>query len=172
MEATKRRDSIISILSQENRPISARNLAARLNVSRQIIVGDVALLRASGVDVIATPKGYVLESASMTNKYLGQLASSHSAAETKTELYAVVDNGGEVVDVIVEHPIYGELKGRLMISSRYDADQFMEAIENKQANLLSELTGGVHLHTIACPDKKTFDRIKKELNTLGFLYKN
>lgn len=59
-----------------------------------------------------------------------------------------------MVDVIVEHPIYGELKGRLMISSRYDADQFMEAIENKQANLLSELTGGVHLHTIACPDKK------------------
>ena len=83
MEATKRRDSIISILSQENRPISARNLAARLNVSRQIIVGDVALLRASGVDVIATPKGYELESASMTNKYLGQLASSHNAAETK-----------------------------------------------------------------------------------------
>lgn len=172
MEATKRRDSIVSILSQENRPLSARKLAALLSVSRQIIVGDVALLRASGVDVIATPKGYVLESASMTNKFVGQLASHHSAAETKTELYAVVDNGGEVVDVIVEHPIYGELRGRLSISSRYDADRFMETIENKQANLLSELTGGVHLHTIACADKKTFDRIKKELDDLSLLYKN
>jgi len=172
MEATKRRDSIVSILSQENRPLSARKLAALLSVSRQIIVGDVALLRASGIDVIATPKGYVLESASMTNKFVGQLASHHSAAETKTELYAVVDNGGEVVDVIVEHPIYGELRGRLSISSRYDADRFMETIENKQANLLSELTGGVHLHTIACADKKTFDRIKKELDDLGLLYKN
>lgn len=172
MEATKRRDSIVSILSQENRPLSARKLAALLSVSRQIIVGDVALLRASGIDIIATPKGYVLESASMTNKFIGQLASHHSAAETKSELYAVVDNGGEVVDVIVEHPIYGELRGRLSISSRYDADRFMETIENKQANLLSELTGGVHLHTIACADKKTFDRIKKKLDDLGFLYKN
>ena len=172
MEATKRRDSIVSILSQENRPVSARKLAERLSVSRQIIVGDVALLRASGIDVIATPKGYVLESASMTNKFVGQLASDHSAAETKAELYAVVDNGGEVVDVIVEHPIYGELKGRLTISSRYDADRFMDTIESKQANLLSELTDGVHLHTIACADKKTFDRIKKELDTLGLLYKN
>lgn len=172
MEATKRRDSIVSILSQENRPVSARKLAERLSVSRQIIVGDVALLRASGIDVIATPKGYVLESASMTNKFVGQLASDHSAAETKAELYAVVDNGGEVVDVIVEHPIYGELRGRLTISSRYDADRFMDTIESKQANLLSELTYGVHLHTIACADKKTFDRIKKELDTLGLLYKN
>lgn len=172
MDAAKRRNSIVSILSQEKRPISARRLASELNVSRQIIVGDVALLRASGIDVIATPKGYVLESASITNKFVGQLASQHNAAETKTELYAVVDNGGEVVDVIVEHPIYGELKGLLTISSRYDADKFMEAIKDTQANLLSELTGGVHLHTIACEDKKTFERIKNNLDTLGFLYKN
>lgn len=172
MEATKRRDAIVSILSEGNRPVSARKLAALLSVSRQIIVGDVALLRASGIDVIATPKGYVLESESMTHKFVGQLASHHTADETKTELYAVVDNGGEVIDVIVEHPIYGELRGRLTISSRYDADQFIEKIENEQANLLSELTDGVHLHTIGCADKKTFERIKKELDTLGFLYKN
>lgn len=172
MDATKRRNSIVSILSQENRAVSARKLASELNVSRQIIVGDVALLRASGMDVIATPKGYVLESESMTNKYIGKLASQHNAAETKDELYDIVDNGGEIVDVIVEHPVYGELKGRLAISSRYDADKFLEAIENKQANLLSELTDGVHLHTIACADKKAFERIKDTLENHGFIYKN
>lgn len=83
-----------------------------------------------------------------------------------------MDNGGELIDVIVEHPVYGELKGQLNIGSRHDADQFLRKINKSQANLLSELTQGVHLHTIACKDKEIFDRIIQQLSVENLLYQD
>lgn len=173
MEPSDRRNEIVAILKKENTPVSATALAKQLQVSRQIIVGDVALIRASGVTITATPKGYVLHKLSTTEqRYLGQLACAHTAVETQHELYAVVDNGGELIDVVVEHPIYGELTGQLNIASRHDADLFLKSIHKTNANLLSELTAGVHLHTIACKDKQTFMRIKQQLDELGILYQD
>lgn len=171
MEPSVRREQIMSILKKATAPVSATALAKSFQVSRQIIVGDIALIRATGINITATPKGYVLHGGVFAeDRYTGKLASGHTAEETRKELYAIVDNGGEVIDVIVEHPIYGELSGQLNIASRHDADQFLEKIKHTQANLLSELTQGVHLHTIACKDKQTFDRIFQSLSKLGLLY--
>ena len=55
--AAARRAAIGEILAQARAPVSAAALARRLAVSRQIIVGDVALLRAAGADILATPRG-------------------------------------------------------------------------------------------------------------------
>ena len=174
MDATQRRESIIATLRQESEPFSASKFAKQFGVSRQIIVGDVSLLRASGVDIIATPRGYLLDastrSKSTYRQYLGTIACQHTGDQTKEELYAVVDKGGELLDVIVEHPIYGELTGRLNIASRKDADRFMKRMLETETGLLSDLTNGIHLHTIACEDSETFEEIKEELKRLNILY--
>lgn len=170
MTAAERRKSIASILAGASGPVSASALAERLGVSRQIVVGDIALLRAGGSEIRATPRGYLAESRA-TAGYTGLLACIHTdEAGLRAELYTVVDNGGVAEDVIVENPLYGEISGRLQIASRYDADIFVQKARTEPDSLLSRLTGGVHLHTLRCPDEETFLRIRAQLAGQGLLY--
>ena len=164
MTGTKRRDRIIQILDQEKKAISASRLAEQFHVSRQIIVGDIALLRASGQNILSTPRGYMMEQT--TQQFIHRIACQHTSKDMKKELYLIVDLGCTVIDVIVEHPIYGELIGSLQLSCRYDVDQYIARCEKYDAQPLSLLTEGVHLHTISCPDETVYqtllDQLKKE----------
>ena len=170
MNAAQRRESILEKLSAAKAPVSASALAGQLGVSRQIVVGDVALLRAGGAQIDATPRGYQLHPAE--KGFTGILACVHSTEdEMPTELYTVVDQGGVVVDVTVENSLYGELCGNLNIASRYDVDNFIRQAKDTPECLLSRMTGGVHLHTLHCPDAGTFQRIKKALDEKGILYR-
>ena len=170
MNAAQRRESILEKLSAAKAPVSASALAGQLGVSRQIVVGDVALLRAGGAQIDATPRGYQLHPAE--KGFTGILACVHSTEdEMRTELYTVVDQGGVVVDVTVENSLYGELCGNLNIASRYDVDNFIRQAKDTPECLLSPMTGGVHLHTLHCPDAGTFQRIKKALDEKGILYR-
>nr|WP_300090728.1 transcription repressor NadR [Sedimentibacter sp.] len=163
MPSDERRKKIEKTLRNNTEPVSATALAKSFSVSRQVIVGDIALMRAAGIKISATPRGYVINSENdkCDNDYT--IACSHDDKNMAEELYAVVDNGGTLVDVTVEHPVYGQIVGELRISSRYDADLFMEKIKNNQAQPLSNLTGGIHLHTIRCRDEETLKRIKEAL---------
>ncbi len=165
MTSHDRRKAILSQLQTASTPISATALAAELGVSRQIIVGDVALLRAGGVDIQATPRGYVLaaEPAGVT----AVLACVHDGARMERELTLMVDYGAEVLDVIVEHPVYGQLTGPLCLRSRYDVAQFLTKAEG--AAPLSALTDGIHLHTVRCPDETALRRVTAALKAEGFL---
>ena len=165
--ASDRRAHILRALQDTDAPLSASALAAQLGVSRQIIVGDVALLRASGAEITATPRGYVIlrETAGLVR----QVAVQHDAAGMEAELNAMVDNGCTVLDVIVEHPIYGQLTGPLQLSSRYDVQQFLSRCAQSDARPLSDLTGGIHLHTLACPDEAACRRVLAALRQLGIL---
>ena len=170
MNAAQRRESILEKLSAAKAPVSASALAGQLGVSRQIVVGDVALLRAGGAQIDATPRGYQLHPAE--KGFTGILACVHSTEdEMRIELYTVVDQGGVVVDVTVENSLYGELRGNLNIASRYDVDNFIRQAKETPECLLSRMTGGVHLHTLHCPDAGTFQRIKKALDEKGILYR-
>ena len=162
-----RKEKIIQLLNASE-PVSASTLAKQLSVSRQIIVGDVALLRASGTPIISTPRGYLLEG--KTNSKLYKVAVNHTDSQMQDELYTIVDLGGRIIDVIVEHPIYGELTGQLQIKSRYDVDCFVEEVKKSKSNPLSILTGGLHLHTIECDDKAIYERIIQALKDKGYLY--
>lgn len=168
MEAAARRQAILDRLRTADRPVSASSLAAELNVSRQIIVGDIALLRAGGAGISATPRGYVLPRA--TDGITRTIACRHTLEQTGTELDILVDNGCTVLDVIVEHPVYGQLTGQLHLSSRYDVGQFLQKVSRSGARPLSALTGGVHLHTILCPDEAAWHRVRAALDQAGFLY--
>ena len=167
MEAAYRRQAILDRLRMADRPVSASALAAGLNVSRQIIVGDIALLRAGGAEISATPRGYVLPRA--TDGITRTIACRHTLAQTGQELDILVDNGCTVLDVIVEHPVYGQLTGQLQISSRYDVEQFLARIRDSDAAPLSMLTGGLHLHTLCCPNEDAYTRACAALKAAGLL---
>lgn len=167
MEAASRRQAIFDRLRSADRPVSASALAAGLNVSRQIIVGDIALLRAGGAEISATPRGYVLPRA--TDGITRTIACRHTLAQTGQELDILVDNGCTVLDVIVEHPVYGQLTGQLQISSRYDVEQFLARIRDSDAAPLSMLTGGLHLHTLCCPNEDAYTRACAALKAAGLL---
>lgn len=170
MNSAQRREEILRRLTDAAAPVSASALAGELGVSRQIVVGDVALLRAAGTQIDATPRGYQLHPEA--KGYTGILACAHrTAEEMRTELYTVVDQGGVVVDVAVENPLYGELRGNLNLASRYDVDNFIQQAAETPECLLSRMTGGVHLHTLRCPDEATFRRVRDALDARGLLYK-
>lgn len=160
MNAIQRRDKIIEILSNSEVPISATTLSKEFSVSRQVIVGDIALIRASGINVFATPRGYLLKKEDENkDKLIKTIACKHGVDKLKDELYSIIDNGCTVLDVIVEHPIYGELTGPLHIFSRYDADEFVNKVMEQNAQPLSSLTEGIHLHTISCANEDAYKRV-------------
>lgn len=165
MKAEERR-KIISQTLTADQPISATALAGKFSVSRQIIVGDIALLRAAGLDIVATPRGYKLgESSGLVRT----VATVHTGIEElEKELLVMVDNGCTVMDVVVEHPLYGEITGQLSLASRYDVQQFVDKV--KEASTLSSLTGGVHLHNLRCPSEEAYLRVCAELEAQGILY--
>lgn len=165
--AQKRREEIISLLTKSEAPVSASALASRLAVSRQIIVGDIALLRASGKDISATPRGYVLSRSKAGLRRT--VACVHGYEQTENELNIIVDNGCTALDVIVEHAVYGQISGKLELSSRYDVSQFMEKLGSETAPPLSSLTSGVHLHTLLCPNEEAYLRVCDALSKAGML---
>ena len=163
---TERRRAVIQMLEQAEGPVSATALAERFSVSRQIIVGDVALLRAAGAAISATPRGYVLDRRDGVSH---TVACVHTPEEMQAELNTIVDAGGEVVDVVVDDPVYGQLTGNLGVRSRYDVQEFLHRVDAQGAKPLSDLTSGIHLHTVRCPDEQTFQRVCEALRQVGFL---
>ncbi len=166
LDGAGRREVILQRLSAAEGPVSAATLATELGVSRQIIVGDVALLRAAGAPIMATARGYVSAPGAGVSRVL---ACVHPPEGMEGELNAIVDQGCEVVDVMVEHPLYGQLTGNLGLRSRYDVGQFLLRCAKSEARPLSLLTEGVHFHTIRGEGTAALDRAEGALEKLGFL---
>ena len=167
MNADKRRQEIFNLLIDENKPIKGTKLAEKFNVTRQIIGKDIAILRAKGSSIIATPNGYMINTPNDRLKEI--IAVNHKSEELFEELEIVVKYGGIIEDVIIEHPIYGEIKGTLMIKNLNDLNRFMSKLKEIDAKPLSELTNGIHLHNISADSKENLELIKKELNKKGFI---
>ncbi|MCL2169901.1 MAG: transcription repressor NadR [Defluviitaleaceae bacterium] len=168
MNAKLRREKILEIITKSQDAVTASKLASILNVSRQVIVGDVALIRAGGHSVIATAKGYIIPQAAPALGFCGTIACKHSASDTRAELMLITSLGAVVVDVTIEHEFYGEITGQLNLKTPEDVEAFIAA-SSGNPKLLSELTGGIHLHTIYCRDKVHFEQIKVALEGAGFL---
>lgn len=172
MSAKRRREELLKLLQMDIKPMSAGNIAEHFEVSRQIIVGDVALLRAAGHDIVATQSGYILNKRDAdggdADTYI--LACRHDKVALEAELYTIVDNGGIIVNVSVDHPLYGTILQPLDIRSRYDADAFLKKVTVSGGLLLCSLTDGAHLHTIRCADPEAYRRILAGLREKGILH--
>lgn len=163
----ERREKILQVLAGAATPVSGSGLAKELGVSRQVVVQDVAILRAKGYNIIATPQGYLRPHGENTNQAV--LAVKHQPQDTEHELNIMVDHGLKVMDVIVEHPLYGELRGCLMMSSRQDVKRFLEELANEEATLLSSLTNGVHMHTVEYSIQEDLEGARQALQARGLL---
>jgi transcriptional regulator of NAD metabolism len=159
----------MALLNAADGPVTGADLADRLGVSRQVVVQDVAVMRAGGETVVATPQGYLAPGSPALTAPRRVIAVRHDAAQTPAELRALVDAGVRVLDVVVEHPLYGELRGMLHLSSRREVDAFLAAVQQQGAHLLSELTEGVHLHSVEASDGAALEEALASLRRLGFL---
>lgn len=168
-----RREAVLEHLrgADTDSPVSASALAAEYGVSRQVIVGDIALLRSSGYAIDATPRGYVLRRATGTHGISAALLCCHTADDMVDELNIIVDCGCTVLDVSVEHPVYGTLTGALRLSSRWDVAAFAERVRAADALPLSALTEGVHVHNIAAPSEAQAEEVRRRLAEKGYLMK-
>ncbi len=171
MEGDKRRDGIIQMLADSNAPISGAELAERLGVSRQVIVQDIALLRAVDKSILSTNKGYILF-AEKDSKVRRTFCVSHTDDQIEDELNCIVDNNGKVSDVIVEHYIYGQITVDLIINSRKDVKDFLARLNSPDNHdrPLNGLTNGVHYHTVAANSEEDLDIIEEELKKRGYLH--
>lgn len=167
MKSNERREEILKLLINENSAIKGSELAERFSVTRQVIVKDIAILRASGRDIIATPDGYMYNKSA--KRYKAIIAVSHKGNETKDEIETVIKYGGIMEDVIIDHPLYGEIRVSLMIKNLNDLNKFINNFNSKGAKPLSNLTDGVHLHTISAETEEDINLIKEELRDKGIL---
>ncbi len=166
----ERRHRIMERIRSHSGPLAGAELAKRLRVSRQCLVQDIAILRAAGEEIVATPRGYRLpDTAKDTHRAV--LACRHAPERTEEELQILVDHGVKILDVIVEHPLYGELRGSLLLESRADVQDFLKQVKATHASLLSSLTGGVHLHTVEASRPEMISRARARLRERGFLLK-
>ena len=162
MSSKERRASILKLLLSSDKPLKGVDLASEYNVTRQIIVKDIAILRAEGRNIIATPEGYIINGL-VDRRIRKIIAVNHGRNELYDEMNTIIKYGGKIEDVIVEHPLYGEIKCNLMIKTIAELEAFVKAFEDSKIEPLSSLTGGLHLHTITAEDQDTLDKIEEEV---------
>ena len=166
----ERRNFLLQLLKESRLPITGSDLAAKTNVSRQVIVGDITLLKAKNEPIIATSQGYIyLNQGPGTPLIERIIACRHTPEETEKEMNLLVDHGVTVKDVKIEHAVYGDLTASIMVSNRQEVKSFMKKIESTKAAFLSELTDGIHLHTITASSESALDKAEKALEDEGFL---
>ena len=167
LDNQERRNLILKILNESSESVKGSALGKKFNVSRQVIVQDISLLRATGEDITATPNGYIKIKREVV---LNTIVCRHSGKyELEDELEIIVSHGGKILDVFVEHGVYGEVKGNLNIRTKDDIEKFMEKLEASRVEPLCSLTDGLHMHTIETTNKESFEKIKNELLKKGYL---
>lgn len=172
MSTDERRREIIKTLKNNEEPITGTELAKKFNVSRQAIVQDIAVMRAQGSNILATSNGYMIPKFHGNKKNIKTIVCRHEGYRNmEEELKIIVDLGVKVLDVIVEHPIYGEIRSSLVISSRMDIEDFMEKVKENQAPPLASLTGGEHIHTVEVPNERAYQKMRERLMEKGYLIK-
>lgn len=166
MNGNERRTEILKLLTESQGPISGTSLAKQLNVSRQIIVQDIALLRAAGNDILSMKQGYTIQSKPKSCRVFKVI---HQEQDVEEELRTIVDFGGAVKDVFVYHKAYGVLRADMDIKSRLDIENFVAKIKSGKSNLLMDVTSGYHYHTVLADSEQLLDIIQEKLNDKGFL---
>ncbi len=166
MKGNERRKEILQTIISTEKPVSATKLAEEYSVSRQVIVQDVALIRAAGYEIISTNRGYIL-SAPHTPARVFKV--NHTYEQMEDELNTIVDLGGTVVDVFIWHKVYGKLSGRLDLDSRRKVGLFMDDIRSGRSTPLMKVTDDYHYHTVEADDEETLDIIGETLGAKGYL---
>ena len=169
MLGEERRLELLSLLKNAKQPLTGTDLAKHTNVSRQVIVNDMNLLKARNEPIVATSQGYLYMHNMQQTRFERKIVCMHTSEQAKEELFILVDCGVTVESVIVMHPVYGEIIASIMVSNRLEVEQFVKRVNETKAHYLSALTDGTHLHVISAISEKNLDLAEAKLRERGFL---
>lgn len=166
LHGSQRRKLILKLLKESKTPLSGAALGKETGVSRQVVVQDMALLRTEGYEIMATPKGYVLDEPKQAMRIFKTF---HTNEQTEEELKTIVDLGGCVVDVMVNHRAYGKMSAILNIRNRRDVQNFMNQLKSGKSTALLNVTSGYHFHKITAESEEILDEVEEALKEKGLL---
>lgn len=166
MTGTQRREEIVNTIRSSMVPVSGKELAARFDVSRQVIVQDIALIRAAGYDIISTNRGYILNAPSQAERVFKV---NHTDEQLEDELCSIVDLGGKIINVMVNHRVYGRMEAPLGITSRRKVKEFLEDIQSGKSSPLKNINSNYHYHRVEADSEETLDMIEDMLRQKGYL---
>lgn len=160
MTGAERRKKILQLIKDASTPMSGSQLGKETGVSRQVVVQDIALLRTEGYDIVSTARGYIVNE---PNQFVRLFKVCHTNEQIEDELNTIVDIGGEVIDVIVNHRVYGKVSGNLNIRSRRDVRTFVQDLQTGKSTPLLNITSGYHFHHVAADSEEILDEIEQAL---------
>lgn len=166
MNGEERREKLIQQIKTAKSPLSGTQLAKQFNVSRQVIVNDIALLRASHIDIISTNRGYLINTPAYSKRIFKV---KHDDAAFEDEMQTIIDAGGKLQDISIDHPVYGRICASLEIYSRNDIVKFKEKMQSGHATPLCKITSGVHYHTVLAYSEEILNDVSEALRQKGFL---
>ena len=166
MKVDERRKAIVNLLSTSKTPISGGELSEQFNVSRQIIVQDITVLKGMGYEILSAHNGYVMQKSPLVERVFKL---KHTTEQTEDELNSIVDLGGTVVDVFVWHKVYGRISATLNIFSRLHVKQFLEGVRTGKSTELMNITGGYHYHTVRADSEAVLDKIGEKLQEKNYI---
>ena len=168
LSGQERREQIIKILKQSDKPIPGTELAKLVDVSRQVVVQDMALIRANGIEITSTNRGYIIQDENKVSRVFKVI---HTSEQVEEELNLYVDFGAVVEDVFVYHKVYGLIKVPMNIRSRRDVKKYLEGISSGKSSELMKLTSNYHYHTVSAEAEEVLDKLQEELWERGYLAK-
>lgn len=166
MKVAERRKAIVNLLLSSSEPVSGGELAQKFNISRQIIVQDITVLKGTGYSILSTNQGYVLQKSPLKERVFKL---KHTTGQTEDELSCIVNLGGTVVDVFVWHKVYGRIEAPLNIFSELHIKQFLEGVRSGKSTELMNITGGYHYHTVRADSVEILDKIGAALDVRGYI---
>ncbi|MDE7379760.1 MAG: transcription repressor NadR [Clostridia bacterium] len=166
MKANQRRSEILSLIGNSQNPVPANLLSEKYSVSRQVIVQDIAILRAQGYGVISTNRGYVLGSGVGAERVF---KCRHTLQELVSESEIIISNGGKVEDITVNHRVYGKISARLELTTPRHAEELYRSLVSGASKPLMSVTDGYHYHTVSAESEESLDKIEQELRRAGYL---
>lgn len=169
MSGEARREKLLELISKTEKPLSGTELGKITGVSRQVVVQDIALLRSQGYEIVSTARGYMPLEELVEERCTRLVKVCHTEEEVELELQTIVDLGGSVLDVMVNHRTYGQVTAALNIKSRRDVQNFIKDLESSKSSLLSNVTSGYHFHTISAESEDILNEIEHALKEKGLL---
>ena len=170
LKGAERREWIFSFFQEQSEPVTGTKLASLANVSRQVIVNDITLLKATNAPIISTSQGYLIMPSNEKSSYVQKrVACHHQSKDSEDELLTLVDGGVTVENVTIEHPVYGEFTSSIMVSNRHDVEMFLQKVKKTEASFLLELTSGIHLHLLSAETEEILNRGIEAIRKKGYV---
>ena len=151
---------------EKDEPVAARKLASQFGVSRQVIVQDMAVIRAATPGILSTTRGYVIQ---QDSSCVREFKVRHESDQTAEEMNLIVDCGGRICNISISHRVYGRVSAEMDIRSRQDVNEFITALNNSNSSALSNATSGYHYHLVEAASEERLDLIEEQLKKAGLL---